>query len=137
MDELLPEIVSSDIVLFASPLYCATYTSLMTRFFERALPLWHLVYEKEPGTGEETAVNRCPVRGKKAVTGIVQQSKDPASARIAFEAFDRNIKGIYKMDILEKIHVTDVAKPNDLKEKPEELKRILEVGKRIVTAGVT
>jgi hypothetical protein len=136
MDELLSEVVSSDIVLFASPLYCATYTSLITRFFERALPLWHIVYEKKTGSRKKKAVNRCPVRGKKAVIGMVQESKKPASARIAFEAFEHNIKEIYKMDILEKIHVTDVTKQGDLKRKPKELKRILELGKRAVTGGI-
>ncbi len=136
MDELLSEVVSSDIVLFASPLYCATYTSLMACFFERALPLWHIVYERKPGSKKKTAVNKCPVRGKKAVIGMVQESKKPASARIAFEAFEHNIKEIYKMDILEKIHVTDVAKQGDLKKKPKELKRIFEMGKKAVKRGI-
>jgi hypothetical protein len=136
MDELLSAVVSSDIVLFASPLYCATYTSLIARFFERALPLWHIVYKKKPGSRKRTAVNKCPVRGKKAVIGMVQESKNPASARIAFKAFEHNIKRIYKMNILEKIHVTDVTRPGDLKKKPEEVKRILELGKRAVSGGM-
>jgi hypothetical protein len=40
------------------------------------------------------------------------------------------------MNILEKIHVTDVTRPGDLKKKPEEVKRILELGKRAVSGGM-
>jgi multimeric flavodoxin WrbA len=135
MEELLLEVISSDIILFTSPLYCATYTSLMTRFFERALPLWHIEYEKKSGTEEEKAINRCPVKGKKAVIGMVQDSKVPKSARIAFEAFEHNICEIYKMDLVGKMHVTDVRSPGDIERKPEELKRIFELGKSIVSRG--
>ena len=133
MDELLQELLSSDIILFASPLYCATYTSLMTRFFERALPLWHIEYRTEPGTEKQTSVNRCPSKGKKAVIGMVQDSKNPSSARIAFEAFEHNISNIYRMDLVEKIHVPDVRSPDDLKNKPDELDKILNIGKKIVS----
>jgi len=131
MDELLREVLTSDIILFASPLYCATYTSLMTRFFERALPLWHIEYITEPGSENQTSVNRCPVKGKKAVIGMVQDSKDPASARIAFEAFEHNICKIYKMDLVKKIQVTDVRSPGDLKKKTDELDKIFELLKRM------
>ena len=133
MDELLQEVLSSDIILFASPLYCATYTSLMTRFFERALPLWHVEYITDPETEMQTSVNRCPAKGKKAVIGMVQDSKNPASARIAFEAFEHNISNIYRMDLVEKILVPDVRSPGDLKNKPDELDKILTLGEGIVS----
>ena len=133
MDELLKEVLSSDIILFASPLYCATYTSLMTRFFERALPLWHVEYITEPGNDKQTPVNRCPAKGKKAVIGMVQDSKNPASSRIAFEAFEHNISKIYKMDLVERILMPDVRSPDDLKNKPGELEKIFTIGKKIVS----
>jgi hypothetical protein len=134
MDELLLEMVSSDVILFASPLYCATYTSLITRFFERALPLWQIAYENEPGTNKPRRINRCPVKGKKVVVGMVQDSRDPKSARLAFEAFEHNICEIYMMDLVGKIHVTDVRSPGEIKSKPKELKRIFELGKSIVNS---
>ena len=40
MDLLLEEMVSSDLILFASPFYCSSYTAIMAKFLERCLPLW-------------------------------------------------------------------------------------------------
>jgi multimeric flavodoxin WrbA len=40
MDTIMPDMAASDLMLFASPLYCATYTAIMARFFERCLPFW-------------------------------------------------------------------------------------------------
>ena len=39
MDTLLQEMVSSDLILFASPYYCSSYTAIMAKFLERCLPL--------------------------------------------------------------------------------------------------
>jgi multimeric flavodoxin WrbA len=131
MDMLLPEMAASDIMLFASPLYCATYTAIMARFFERCLPLWEVEIVGELGTMDALRFINNPVKGKKAVIGMVQDLKDPRVAEIAFKAFENNIGKTYMMELVEKIHVTDVRDAGDIRNKQEELKKIFELGKHL------
>jgi multimeric flavodoxin WrbA len=131
MDMLLPEMAASDIMLFASPLYCASYTAIMARFFERCLPLWEVEIVGELGTMDALRFINNPVKGKKAVIGMVQDLKDPRVAEIAFKAFESNIGKTYMMELVEKIHVTDVRDAGEIRNKQEELKKIFELGKHL------
>lgn len=131
MDMLLPEMAASDIMLFASPLYCATYTAIMARFFERCLPLWEVEIVGELGTMDAFKFLNNPVKGKKAVIGMVQDFKDPRVAEIAFKAFENNISRTYMMELVEKVHVTDVRDAGDIRNKQQELKKIFELGKHL------
>jgi multimeric flavodoxin WrbA len=118
-------------MLFASPLYCATYTAIMARFFERCLPLWEVEIVGELGTMDAFKFLNNPVKGKKAVIGMVQDFKDPRAAEIAFKAFENNISRTYMMELVEKVHVTDVRDAGDIRNKQEELKKIFELGKHL------
>jgi multimeric flavodoxin WrbA len=131
MDMLLPEMVASDIIFFASPLYCATYTAIMARFFERCLPLWEVEIVGELGTMDAFKFLNNPVKGKKAVIGMVQDFKDPKAAEIAFKAFESNISRTYMMELVEKIHVPDVRDAGDIGNKQEALKKVFELGKNL------
>jgi multimeric flavodoxin WrbA len=131
MDTILPEMVASDIILFASPLYCATYTAIMARFFERCLPLWEVEIVGELGTMDAFKFLNNPVKGKKAVIGMVQDFKDPKAAEIAFKAFESNISRTYMMELVEKVHVTDVRDAGDIRNKQDELKKVFELGKNL------
>jgi multimeric flavodoxin WrbA len=135
MDTLLPEMASADLILFASPLYCATYTAIMARFFERCLPLWEVEIVGELGTMDAFRFIHNGLKGKRAVVGMVQDFKDPQSAELAFQAFERNIARTYMMQILEKLHVTDVRDVGDIKNKTEELKKVFASGKKLASAG--
>lgn len=132
MDMLLQEMIAADIIFFASPLYCASYTAIMARFFERCLPLWEVEIVGELGTMEALKFINNPVKGKKAVVGMVQDLKEPKAAELAFKVFENNINKTYMMEIVEKIHVTDVRDRGDIKNKHEELKRIFQIGKNLV-----
>ena len=134
MDMLLPEMAASDIMLFASPLYCATYTAIMARFFERCLPLWEVEIVGELGTMDAFKFLNNPVKGKKAVIGMVQDFKDPRAAEIAFKAFENNISRTYMMELVEKVHVTDVRDAGDISNKQEELERIFQLGKNLAVS---
>lgn len=131
MDMLLEEMASSDLMLFASPLYCSTYPALMARFFERCLPFWEVEIVGELGTMDAFKFINNPVKGKKAVAGLVQDFKNPAAGELAFKAYEHNISKTYMMDLVEKIHVTDVRDVGDIRQKTKELEEIFELGKKL------
>ncbi len=132
MDILLEEMVSSDIMIFASPYYCGSYTSIMARFFERCLPLWSVEISGEMGTMEAfKPVGDPPLMGKKAVIGLVQDFKDPATAKRGIEIFEENLGKTYMMDVVEKIHITDVRDVGDIGKKSDVIENVFNIGKRL------
>jgi multimeric flavodoxin WrbA len=135
MDTLLPEMAASDLILFASPLYCATYTAIMARFLERCLPLWEVEIVGELGTMDAFRFINNGLKDKKAVIGMVHDFKDPQTAGLAFQVFERNLAGTYMMQIVEKLHVADVRDIGDIKKKTAELEKIFAAGKKLANAG--
>ncbi len=118
-------------ILFASLLYCASYTAIMARFFERCLPCWEAEIVGELGTMDALRFINNPLKGKRAVIGMVQDLKDPSADDLAFKVFEHTVGKTYMMEIVDKIHVTDVRDVGDIKNKQEELKRIFELGKSL------
>jgi multimeric flavodoxin WrbA len=131
MDTLLQEMVSSDLMLFASPYYCSSYTAIMARFLERCLPLWEVEITGEMGTMDAFKFINNHLKGKKAVTGLVQDFKDPSTAQLAVRAFEETIGKTYMMEIVEQIHVTDVRDIGDINHKTEVLEKIFALGKKL------
>jgi putative NADPH-quinone reductase len=131
MGMLIEEMITSDVMLFASPLYCGTYTAIMARFFERCLPLIEIEIIGQEGTQDGFRWVSNPVRGKRAVIGLVQDMIYPEVGDLALEVFKRNIRKTYKIDIIETIHVVDVRDKGDIKKKEQRIKEIFAVGKRI------
>jgi multimeric flavodoxin WrbA len=130
MDMILKEMVSADLILFASPYYCASYTSLMARFLERCLPLWEVEIAGEMGTMNAFRFINAPLKGKKAVIGLVQDFKDPSTARPAIKAFQHNLGQTFMMNIVMKIHITDVRDPGDIRKKKDVMEKIFALGKK-------
>ena len=131
MDMLLEEMVSADVMLFVSPLYCSVYSAIMARFFERCLPLWEVEIVGEMGTMDALNFINLPVKGKKAVIGIAQDFKNTAVADTAFAAFESNISMTYQMEIVGKIHATDVRDVGDISRKEELLEEIYTLGEKL------
>jgi len=131
MDMLLEEMVSSDLMLFASPYYSASYTAIMARFLERCLPLWEVEVVGELGTKDAFNFISAPLKGKKAVIGLVQDYKDPSTAELAVKVFEENLGQTYMMDIVEKIHVTDVRDQGDINKKADVLEAVFALGKKL------
>ncbi len=129
MDVLLEEMISSDLMLFASPYYSASYTAIMARFFERCLPLLEVEIVGEMGSVDAFNFINNPVKGKKAVIGLVQDYKDPSTAELAIKAFEENLSKNFMMEIVEKIHVTDVRDIGDISKKSKVLEKIFALGK--------
>ena len=133
MDMLLEEMVSADLMLFASPYYCASYTAIMARFLERCLPLWEIEIVGELGSKDAFRFINAPLKGKKAVIGLVQDYKDPSTAELAVKVFEENLGETYMLDIVEKIHVTDVRDHGDINKKTEIMENIFALGKKLAT----
>lgn len=133
MDMLLEEMISSDLMLFASPYYSASYTAIMAQFFERCLPLWEIEIVGEMGSMDAFKFINNPLKGKKAVIGIVHDYKDPSTADLAIKAFEENLGKTYMMEIVEKIHVTDVRDIGDINKKSEVLENIFALGKKLAS----
>jgi len=135
MDMILMEMVSADLILFASPYYCASYTSIMARFLERCLPLWEVAIAGEMGTMNAFRFINAPLKGKKAVIGLVQDFKDPSTARPAIKAFQHNLGQTFMMNIVRKIHITDVRDPGDIRKKKDVLEHIFALGQKLAHVG--
>ena len=132
MDLLLEEMVSSDLILFASPYYCSSYTAIMAKFLERCLPLWEVKITGEMGTMDAFKFVNNHLKGKKAVIGLTHDYKDPATAQLAVKTFKETLGGTYMMDIVDTIHVTDVRDVGDMTKKTDVLKKIFATGEDCV-----
>lgn len=132
MEILIDAMIQSDLVLFASPLYCGTYSAIMAKFFERCLPLISLEIVGVPGTKEGVKWLGNPVEGKKTVVAMVQDLVYPQVADLAFKVFEKNVALTYKMEIVDRIHVVDVRDKGDIKKKEQQLKAIYDLGKKLV-----
>jgi len=133
MDMLLERIAAADLMLFVSPLYCATYSAIMARFFERCLPLWEVEIVGEMGTMDALRFINNPAKGKKAVVALVQDLRDERAGELAFTAYEHNLGKTYMMDVIGRIHVTDVRDVGDIRKKQERLAEIRAMGKRLAT----
>jgi len=133
MDTILPDMASSDLMLFASPFYCASCTAIMSRFFERCLPAVEYELAEELGTWEAYKLINNPLKGKNAVVGLVQDLKnpDPCEPLLLFKAFDITLTTTFMMKIIERIHVTDVRDIGDINKKKEVLEQIFAIGKKL------
>lgn len=131
MDMLIEALVGADLVIFASPLYCSCYSAIMARFFERLLPLWHVEQSGEPGTPQAFRFLSNPAKGKKAVIALVQDLKDPAFGKLALDILQHNIEKTYMMNIVGRLHITDVRSRGDILQKPEALQESFDLGKKL------
>ncbi len=131
MTMIIDDMVASDMMLFASPLYCGAYSSIMARLFERMLPLLEVEVIGKEGTMEGYKMVNNPIKGKKAVIGLVQDLVYPEVGELALKVFEKNVTVTYKMDIVETIHVVDVRDKGDIKKKETRLKDIFEIGKKV------
>ena len=132
MDMLMDEIAGGDLFIFASPLYCSSYSAIMAKFFERLLPFWQVEPgDGEPGTPGAFRFLNNPAKGKKAVIALVQDFKDPAVGKLALDIFEHNVAKTYMMNIVGKLQATDVRSRGDILKKPTVLQDIFDLGKKL------
>jgi multimeric flavodoxin WrbA len=124
MDQLIPKMISSDLIFFASPVYMASYTSQLTVFFERCIPVHHVDLEKNV-----IVENR--LKGKNVIIALVHDSPDPATADIPFKAFEHTLKNTLQMNIMGKLQVPGVRDKGDIKNKEERLKEAYQLAEKV------
>ena len=98
------------------------------RLFSVLFPLWEVEIKGEMGTKDAFTFINNHLKGKKAVIGLTQDYKDPATAQLAVKAFKETLGGTYMMDIVDIIHVTDVRDVGDMPTKTDVLKKIFTTG---------
>ena len=123
MDDLIPKMLKSDLILFASPVYMGSYSAQLTAFFERCIPVHHVDLENN------IMVNN-RFKGKNAVIALVHDSPDPATAQIPFMAFER-VLNLFQMNTLGKIHVSGVRDQGDIKKKEAQLKETYQLAVKL------
>ena len=126
MNQLISKMLSSDLILFASPIYMASYTSQLTAFFERCIPLMHVDLENKI-----MVENRG--KGKNVVMALVHDSPDPATANLPFKALEHVIKNNFQMKIVGKLQVAGVRDEGDIKNKDESLKEAYQLAEILCT----
>jgi multimeric flavodoxin WrbA len=112
MDRFIPTMIASDLLLFASPVYMASYSSQLSVFFERCIPVHHVDLERKIIVG-----NR--LKGKNAVMALVHDSPNPATADLPFRALEHTLQNNFQMNIVGKLHVPGVRDKGDIAHKPE------------------
>ncbi len=112
MNHLIPAMITSDLILFASPVYMASYSSQLSVFFERCIPVHHVDLERKIIVG-----NR--LKGKNAVMALVHDSPNPATADLPFRALEHTLQNNFQMNIVGKLHVPGVRDKGDIAHKPE------------------
>lgn len=126
MNQLISKMLSSDLILFASPIYMASYTSQLTAFFERCIPLMHVDLENKI-----MVENRG--KGKNVVMALVHDSPDPATANLPFKALEHVLKKTLQMKIVGKLQVAGVRDEGDIKNKDESLKEAYQLAEILCT----
>jgi len=126
MNQLITKMISSDLMLFASPVYMASYTSKLTAFFERCIPVHHVDLENK-------VIIENLLKGKNAVIALVHDSPDPATADIPFKALEHTLKNSFQMNIVGKLHVPGVRDKGDIKNREENLMEARQLAEKLCT----
>ena len=126
MNQLIPNMIASDLILFASPVYMANYTAQLTAFFERCIPVHHVDLDNK-------VIIENRLQGKNAVMALVHDSPNPATADIPFKAFAHVLGKTFQMNVVGTLHVTDVRDKGDIKNKDKSLKEAFQLAESLCT----
>jgi multimeric flavodoxin WrbA len=126
MDQLIKKVISSDLTLFASPVYMASYTAQLTAFFERCIPVMHVDLKN-------MKILENKFQGKNAVVALVHDFPNPAVADIPFQALEYVLQKNLQMHIVGKLHVPGVRDEGDINKKEEKLQEAYQLGVKLCT----
>lgn len=119
MNDLYPEIIESDVIVFGTPVYWYGPTALMKGFIDR------FVYFNCPK-------NRVKIKGKSAVIAVPFEEKDVSMADLLKDFFVKCFTHL-EMRFVEEIIVPDVTRKGEIAEKTAYLAIAFELGKRLVS----
>ncbi len=115
MQDINRDILESDIILFASPIYYYTVTGQFKTFLDRTFPLY---WDK-------------PLKGKKAVFALTWAASDPDAFDDTVEWFKR-VTDATAVELIEVIKVPDTG-DNPVSENQVLLSEVEELGRKLVS----
>ena len=124
MQELMEKMIGSDLIVFASPVYMASYSAQLTAFFERCIPAMQVDLKNNI-----LVENR--LKGKKVVIALVHDLPNPAVADLPFQALDHVLTKNLQMNVIGKLHVPGVRDEGDILKKEESLNEAYHLGERL------
>lgn len=124
MHQLISKMLSSDLILFASPVYMASYSSQLTAFFERCIPLMHVDLKNK-------VIIENRGKGKNVVMALVHDSPDPATADLPFKVLEHVLKNTFQMNIVGKLQVAGVRDKGDINNKDKSLNEAYQMAEKI------
>ena len=117
INKVYPKIMSSDVIIFGTPVYWYGPTALMKGFVDR------FVYFNCPE-------NRAKIRGKSAVIAVPFEEENPRTAQLLVQFFKKSLQYL-EMNLIGKILVPGVGKRGDILAKEDLLEKGYKLGKRI------
>jgi len=126
MDQLIQKVISSDLTVFASPVYMASYTVQLTAFFERCIPVMNVDLKN-------MKILENKFKGKNVVVALVHDFPNPAVADIPFQAMEYVLQKNFQMNIVGKLHVPGVRDEGDIKKKEDKLQEAYQMGVKLCT----
>jgi multimeric flavodoxin WrbA len=118
MRDLYPVICDSHVFIFATPVYWYGPTALLKAFIDR------FVYFNCPA-------NRPLVRGKNVAVAIVLEEETEPTWRPVLEFFEKSLAWL-EMPLAGTIVVPGVGPKGAIREKPDDLERGYQLGRRLV-----
>lgn len=122
MNEVYPNIIASDAIVFGTPVYWYGPTALMKGFIDR------FVYFNCPE-------NRLKVRGKSAGIAVPYEEESPQTAALVVAFFERCLEYL-EMNLVGKVIVPGVTRKRGILEKGKSLAESYELGRRLVRSGL-
>ena len=119
MNNIFPLIESSDALIFGTPVYWYGPTALMKAFIDR------FVYFNCPE-------NHKRIMGKSAALAIPFEEENPETVRLLVEFFEKCF-GYLELNLVGQVIVPGVTKRGEIVEKPMDLEKGYELGKRLVS----
>ncbi len=117
MNDVYPQIIQSDIMIFGTPVYWYGPTALIKAFMDR------FVYFNCPQ-------NRASIRGKSAVVAVPFEEEDPGTATPVITWFERCLQYL-EMDLAATITVPGVTRKGDILAEAGLLKKARELGRSL------
>ena len=117
MNDLYPEIMDSDIIIFGTPVYWYGPTALMKGFIDR------FVYFNCPE-------NREKIKGKSAVLAVPYEEESPETAEPLVVFFEKSFEYL-QINLVDKIIVPGVGEKGDVLKKQDRLEEAFALGMKL------
>ncbi|MCX5885743.1 MAG: flavodoxin family protein, partial [Proteobacteria bacterium] len=126
MHKLIPKMLASDLIVFASPVYMGSYTAQLTAFFERCIPVMHVDLKN-------MVIVENKLKGKNVVVAFVHDFPEPSTADLPFKVIEHVLVKNLQMNIVGKLHVPGVRDEGDIKKKEDKLQEAYQLGIKLCT----